>query len=876
MASKSEYTVSYSSMQGVDLTGTGGRKRYAYLENMYRDYDGVGGDLIESIPGYRALAKLSGRINAIHSQKDRSGARNLLIHAGDGLYRAELSEENEIIATSFKAKIKDGRSRAVQLGHGLIILDGEKIIRIKENGEAKTPLTDTTETYLPTTYLNGERHEQANLLREDFKESTFVADVRPYLFGTHALEYEITDPTLMLCRVTGIGEAFKIGVVNIPSYVKIGDTHFRVTEIAESAFKNHTGISEVRINEGVSYIGTEAFSGCTGLRVIYAPDTLEEIGERAFSGCTNLSALYLGSSFRRFGEDAFNSFEYFKNLYYNGTEEEFNLIENRELVSGVDLTPHFKITKIILDIPVYTEGATVSGVTVGDDAATYTVMSDTNGTSVLISADSPAKVTGKKITVYATRVASIDGISCKDALAACTLCESFDGRLFLSGNPNLPNTVFYSSRIGREGEPLYFGEFDYFNDGMGAYPVIAMLAAGDSLAVFKENDDGCGSIFYHVPKSTEDDITPKIYPVSYVHSGICATGDAISFFDDPVFMTRAGLSALDKRTISLERSVVTRSHNVNPLLLSENAADVRMARWCGYLALAVNGQIFLADSRATFRHQSGGTEYEWYYLNGIGGRESATRVYRYASVAHDGYELHARIDEPTDKTVMSVGDGEGGLIYYTNENGVRYEVSPTEEMTGGAFSPLSTVHSIDDELLLFGTEGGEVFIFNNDKRGVAPDALKAADDFDPEEYENRYGRSIDKSFYSFAQHAPKYTVKTVLDDCDIPHLTKSTVKHSLAVKCKISGGGTMTCEVGREGGGYTEAASVPNEAPDFSRFTFCALVFETDGHTTVPISEKEKGWVEKEITVSSEGVAAPIGIYSITYRYTVKGRIKIS
>jgi hypothetical protein len=43
---------------------------------------------------------------------------------------------------------------------------------------------------------------------------------------------------------------------------------------------------------------------------------------------------------------------------------------------------------------------------------------------------------------------------------------------------------------------------------------------------------------------------------------------------------------------------------------------------------------------------------------------------------------------------------------------------------------------------------------------------------------------------------------------------------------------------------------------------------------TIPINEKEKNWIEKQINIYSDGYNAPIGICSITYRYTIKGRIK--
>jgi hypothetical protein len=87
------------------------------------------------------------------------------------------------------------------------------------------------------------------------------------------------------------------------------------------------------------------------------------------------------------------------------------------------------------------------------------------------------------------------------------------------------------------------------------------------------------------------------------------------------------------------------------------------------------------------------------------------------------------------------------------------------------------------------------------------------------------------------------------------------------------GSGSVVCEVGTDRSGYSENARIPNAEVDFSSFDFAYLAFETADHFTIPISEKEKMWIEKEIAISSSD-GAPIAIYSMSYRFTVKGRIK--
>jgi hypothetical protein len=101
---------------------------------------------------------------------------------------------------------------------------------------------------------------------------------------------------------------------------------------------------------------------------------------------------------------------------------------------------------------------------------------------------------------------------------------------------------------------------------------------------------------------------PKIYPVEYVHSGIGAIGGAVSFLDDPVFLSRGGLMALTQKAINYERSVSHRSHNVNLDLLKQDLAHASMTEWLGYLVIGAGDTAYLADSRALFKHQSGSYE----------------------------------------------------------------------------------------------------------------------------------------------------------------------------------------------------------------------------------------------------------------------------
>ena len=55
---------------------------------------------------------------------------------------------------------------------------------------------------------------------------------------------------------------------------------------------------------------------------------------------------------------------------------------------------------------------------------------------------------------------------------------------------------------------------------------------------------------------------------------------------------------------------------------------------------------------------------------------------------------------------------------------------------------------------------------------------------------------------------------------------------------------------------------------------FSALSLTTDNVYTVPIKEKAKGWIEKQITLYTDEFCSPFGIYTIAYRFYVKGKIR--
>ena len=891
----SQYTVSYTGMRGVDFSSENRgakRYRYSYLENMYKDYSAGGEGVTESVPGFRKLFSTYKKIHAIYIHKDDAGDEYGIVHSGTSLMRFKISERDKKTKTKLPISVKNSESSGFVSGSSLYILDGESITRVNgDGGVAKVDDETDAKPYIPTVYLNGEEYEQRNLLTEKFKEKFILSSAGGYSASTEGLEFKIISEEDLTASVAGINSEVG-GTVYLPSYVSIGGTRYRVTEIGERAFYTNKKITSVIISDSITRIARGAFHSCTKITEIICGAGVEVIENDAMLGCESLERLHLGKSLKKIGLAAFDYCAKLNSIDYDGTEEEYGKIENTANMGSVTVNYGVKYNEIIVEIPIFSPAASIETVQINGTGTEFDLK--TAGAlvrSVLIRSVQKDALDGSEITVNGTadptkftlnsvgtnfiseEHASISG---KLAILGCTVAESFDGRIFLSGNPKLPNTVFYTSRdeTGRN-NPLYFGILNYFNDGCGSFPVKSMLSWGDSLVVFKSGDDGGGSIYYHTPRETGIDILPKIYPVSYVHSGIGAMGGAISFFDDPIFLSPLGCTALDKKMINLERSVTTRSSNVNAKLLAEDLSQCKLEKWCGYLVIEAGERLYLADSRQTFTNSEGRIEYEWYYLSGIGSYLNALRVFKYSESASEGYSVrYDKVHEEVEGNTLMTTTPSGEAVYYTEENGVKYTVYTDGEMRGGTFYPACCVCSADGDLLFFGTEGGDVCVFNNDKRGAAPDYLTSSPGFDAAEYAASFKDRIHPYYYSFDGHAPCYAIKTVSDDGSIPHFTKNTVKHSLTAKMRCLGHGSVTCEVGTDLRGYNEIAELPDSGMNFAEFDFSSLSFENKDFVTVALREHERGWIEKDVAFYSNKYTSPFGVYSITYRFTVKGRIK--
>lgn len=94
------------------------------------------------------------------------------------------------------------------------------------------------------------------------------------------------------------------GSVTIPEEFTAWSKPYRVTAIADNAFRGHSGITSVSIAESVATIGKGAFSGCKNMTSVKLPSQLKVIEDEVFNG-SGLLTIEIPQSVTAIGYSAF-------------------------------------------------------------------------------------------------------------------------------------------------------------------------------------------------------------------------------------------------------------------------------------------------------------------------------------------------------------------------------------------------------------------------------------------------------------------------------------------------------------------------------------------------------------------------------------------
>ncbi|MBQ5801330.1 MAG: leucine-rich repeat domain-containing protein, partial [Clostridia bacterium] len=488
-----EYTRYYNSLLGLDLTevpSASASMRMSNIENMYRDYYGNDGTALETVPGFRRLFRFTfegegRRINAIrHYTPKGADEEFLVIHAGRSLYRVPLAKRDEeapelipIISYSGEFEIREDNPLANKKSHmfeedgRLFILDGEDYFCL--DGASLKKVSDIA--YIPTTFSDGEAYEQRNLLTDRFRVvynlQNSIDSLLRYEKGSRDLVYRITGDST--CTVEGLASVQTN--IYIPARTEINGRSYEVEGISPYAFKDNDSLSEVKIAEGVKTVGRFAFYNCVALKKVSLPNSLKKLEIGAFMNTPILNSIVMGSSLSSIHASCFYGSGLSK-VYFTSSEDEWNAIEKNAsdtVLSKVTLIyrHHEKsgsfifylnercreINEILLgDEALTTNGKEISYAPLYENDYIYAILINTPDVNLLFSRR--LEVLGRGDSQQNGNIEHADILRtpidlAKNAygiISECRMTAAFDGRVFFSGNPKFPSTVFYSSR-GKEG-----------------------------------------------------------------------------------------------------------------------------------------------------------------------------------------------------------------------------------------------------------------------------------------------------------------------------------------------------------------------------------------------------------------------------------------
>ncbi len=254
--------------------------------------------------------------------------------------------------------------------------------------------------------------------------------------------------------------------------------------------------------------------------------------------------------------------------------------------------------------PNYTPIVQVDGIATTADGSGYDLASiDAANGYIIIDPAPPKHLTDGQDNVTVQFKAKD---SYADRILGCKLIQTFDNRVFFSGNPKYPATVWHTSL----NDVTYVSDLDYYNEGTDKANITGMVAGNNSLWVFREPSDENTNVFYHTPAL--DDEYGKIYPSSHSSVSLGCTGKAINFNDDIVFFSPRGMEGING-DITTEQFVAHRSSMVDRKLIAEaDYSNMLLEEWEGYLMVFIGNKVYLADSRAIFTNENH-IEYEWFY-----------------------------------------------------------------------------------------------------------------------------------------------------------------------------------------------------------------------------------------------------------------------
>ena len=871
------YNRYYGDFRGVDFSSDHTQvheQRLAYAVNMFRDYQSGQGQALETIAGFRKRVVLPeenevyGIFHFSHRTEANKTVTKVLIHSGNKLYvwNNYPNTINVVLSETITVPAPTSTINGTHTFEQVLPDNIAAVVALaKTNGEDLTLLTSFDSTTHVLSYASSSLNEGDRLLL-----------------------------------------SYKEGVLNTQDALF---SEMNTRKSASFIFNN-----KLYIIDGKNYL-------------VYDGNTVQNVLEKAYIPTTYINIVPSGTN-----ADIGKEYEQrnilqpkFKHTFIaDGTTTDFYLNEN-QLDSISEVKVYGAVKTAGTDYTVDLRNGVIKFATAPTKPEETIQSVGSEGESDVKYPEFYAgiEITASKVFTSVSGVTD-ERFNISELITHCTIVAVYDNRVFLSGNPEFPNHVFYSARNSTGFvDPTYFGILNYFQDGVGIAPITGMITVADTLMVLKNDTQQDGSTYFHTATETNNSLQPKIYPSQQGLSGIGCLGACVNFLDDPIFISRLGVEAVGQLSVRNERANEHRSSLIDAKIANMDLKSAMVEEWNGYLLLLIDGKMFMADSRQVYTHAIGVPQYEWYYIEGIGVYKGQYLQYTYSTQLAEelqGKTVHycTKCKKSADKctcgnedNVIEIPITLANSVYYMNSNETKNLTgtvvnapneageSETEVFDEGVVVNIGgedysvgvyyTVHEVYDiftgelvkyEAYLCETNGeyiGGKFKKATTIKNMAENIFFGTENgvicsfnFDKR---NEQGE-IAPQYYTFDDRTIYCGCATKMDCCGIPHLTKNTVKKSTVIKTKSFRSSAVKIKVRTNKKPYTQIARINNSLFSFEDMNFADFTFNTNEKSLFAIKEKEKQWVEKQYYIYSDEFMKPFALYYVSFRYQVVGRLK--
>lgn len=173
-------------------------------------------------------------------------------------------------------------------------------------GQTSGSQTTTDSTQQKTVYVttNKDKIESGDTIKDSSSKTT----------------YRITKNSSVKKEVEYVVSRTKNEKVVVPDKVVIDGKNYKVTTVADSAFKGNCSVKNVTLGKYVKTIETNAFSGCKNLSTVTVSGSVTSIQDKAFYKCSSLKSITIPSKVSKIGKQTFYGCKNLKNITIKSTK----------------------------------------------------------------------------------------------------------------------------------------------------------------------------------------------------------------------------------------------------------------------------------------------------------------------------------------------------------------------------------------------------------------------------------------------------------------------------------------------------------------------------------------------------------------------------